>query len=177
MPVQPERPPPRPPDFSSRAVKIFLSSRPMQNGNSTSVRKRADLSQSKLRSAITNGSALLSDLDHRGAWARRLRDLLDGITADLGGSDVVSEATKVLVRRAAMITLQLELMEQHFADQGGEATTHQIEIYQRASGALRRLLECLGLERKAKDVTPVNEDRYRKFIAAYEAAEAAEAAE
>ena len=102
-------------------------------------------------------------------WARRLRDLIAAITNDLGGSDLLSEATKVLVRRAAMIALQLELMEQHFADQGGEATAHQIEVYQRASGALRRLLECLGLERRAKDITPADNDRYRRFVEAFEA--------
>jgi hypothetical protein len=141
----------------------------MRNENSSATRSRSDLTQTKLRSAITNGSALLDNLDHRGAWARRLRDLIAAITNDLGGPDLVSEATKVLVRRAAMIALQLELMEQHFADQGGEATVHQIEIYQRASGALRRLLECLGLERRAKDVTPADNDRYRRFVEAFEA--------
>jgi len=30
---------------------------------------------------------LLADLDHRGAWARRLRDLIADHTSDLGGDD------------------------------------------------------------------------------------------
>src|SRR5262245_9538391 len=108
-----------------------------------------------VRSAITNGTTLLADLDHRGAWARRLRDLIADHTADLGGADAVSQAEKVLVRRAAMLTLQLELQEQRFAlNDGGEATGKQIEIYQRTTNTLRRTLEALGLQRRARDVTP-----------------------
>lgn len=125
----------------------------MENRNSTADRKRSDLSPTKLRSAITNGSALLSDLDHRGAWARRLRDLIGLHLSDLGGEDAVSESEKVLVRRAAMLTLQLELMEQRFSqNEGGEAHGQEIESYQRATNTLRRLLETLGLERRAREV-------------------------
>lgn len=132
--------------------------------------KRSDLSQTKLRSAITNGSALLSDLDHRGAWARRLRDLISLHLADLGGEDAVSESEKVLVRRAAMLTLQLELMEQRFSqNEGGEARGQEIESYQRATNTLRRLLETLGLERRAKDVTPEDARLTARFLEALEA--------
>lgn len=131
--------------------------------------KRSDLSQTKLRSAITNGSALLSDLDHRGAWARRLRDLIGLHLADLGGEDAVSESEKVLVRRAAMLTLQLELMEQRFSqNEGGEARMQEIESYQRATNTLRRLLETLGLERRQRDVTPEDDQLTARFLEALE---------
>ena len=106
---------------------------------------------SKLRSSISNGSSLLAHLDHRSAWARRFADLI----SDLGGVDAVSPAKKVLVRRAAMMTLQLELLEQRFAlNDCGEATKEQIETYQRTTNTLRRTLETLGLEPQARDVTP-----------------------
>jgi hypothetical protein len=105
------------------------------------------------QSAITNGSDLLHDLDHRSAWARRFRDLLRAHISDLGGDDNMSEAERSLVRRASMLTLQLELLEQKFADQDGAATSAQLGDYQRASGALRRILESLGLQRRAVDVT------------------------
>ena len=54
-------------------------------------RSRSDIGVSKLRSAITNGTRMLADLDHRGAWARRLKDLIGGQVADLGGEEMVSE--------------------------------------------------------------------------------------
>jgi hypothetical protein len=117
-------------------------------------RTHPDLSLRKVRSAISNGSQLLADLDHRGAWARRLRDLIHDHIADLGGETNISEAEKILVRRCSMMTLQLELMEHNFAqNEDGAASTKQIEAYQRCVNTLRRTFECLGLERRARDVT------------------------
>ena len=69
---------------------------------------------------------------------RRLRDLIQLQTSDMGGDESVSEAEKVLVRRCSMLTLQLEMLEQRFAANDGEATVIQLELYQRASGSLRR---------------------------------------
>jgi hypothetical protein len=105
------------------------------------------------QSAITNGSDLLHDLDHRSAWARRFRDLLRAHISDLGGDDNLSQAEQSLCRRASMLTLQLELLEQRFADNNGEATSAQLGDYQRAANSLRRILESLGLQRRAVDVT------------------------
>ena len=137
---------------------------------------RVDLSLSRSRSAITNGSHLLADLDHRGAWARRLRDLISLHLSDLGGEDHVSESEKVLVRRCSMLTLQLELMEQNFAkNEGGEATAPQIEAYQRCTNTLRRTLESLGLQRRQRDITPTIEDIAREIAEEDEAARNAEA--
>lgn len=139
----------------------------MDTENSTGVRKRAELTQSKLRSAITNGAVLLDNLDHRGAWARRLRDLIAAILSDRGGEAEVSEGVKVLARRASMLTLQLELLEQTFADQGGAATGTQLETYQRTTNTLRRLIQTLGLEREARELNPDRERLSGLFIDAY----------
>jgi hypothetical protein len=111
---------------------------------------------SRLRSAISNGSALfLEDFDRRGAWARRLQDLIADHTNDLGGIEAVSTAEQVLIRRAAMLCLQCELLEQRFAqDEHGEASAKAFDMYQRATNTLRRTLESLGLQRRQKDVTP-----------------------
>ena len=118
-------------------------------------RSRIELSLSRNRSAITNGTHVLHDLDHRGAWARRLKDLIVNHVNDLGGADNVSEAEKLLVRRCAMLSLQCELQEQRFAlNEGGEATSAQIEVYQRTTNTLRRTLEALGLQRRAREVVP-----------------------
>src|SRR5262249_53275085 len=124
-------------------------------GNSRAGRKRPEVTLRKLRSAITNGSSVLADIDHRSAWMRRLRDLIQLHMSDLGGDDNVSEAERSLVRRASMLELQCELLEQRFAQaEGGAATSAQLADYQRAAGTLRRLLTSLGLQRRARDVTP-----------------------
>lgn len=108
------------------------------------------------RSRVTNGSALLPDTDGRSAWSRRLRDLITIHLSDLGGEDAVSEAMKAIVRRASVLTVTLERIESGWAkkaDKDEEPSAAEIDLYQRASNSLRRLLESVGLERKAKDVT------------------------
>ena len=118
-------------------------------------RSRIELSLSRNQSAITNGTHILHHLDHRGAWARRLKDLIVNHVNDLGGADNVSEAEKLLVRRCAMLALQCELQEQRFAlNEGGEATSSELEVYGRTCNTLRRTLESLGLQRRPRDITP-----------------------
>lgn len=86
---------------------------------------------------------------------RRLRDLVVAHESDLGGEQLISEGERRLVRRAAMLTLQLELMDQRWAANDGAATSSQeLEVYQRTTGALRRVLESVGLKRRPRDVTP-----------------------
>jgi hypothetical protein len=55
-----------------------------------------------LRSKLGNGSKLLPMTDGRSATARRFRDLIEDISADLGGVAMLSEGQRQLVRRAAM---------------------------------------------------------------------------
>jgi hypothetical protein len=108
------------------------------------------------RSRITNGSSLLPSVDGRSIWARRLRDLIVLHENDYGGADAISEAERSLVRRAAALTVELELMEVKFAANGG-AKAWELDSYQRAANSLRRLLESLGLQRRARDVTGLGE--------------------
>jgi hypothetical protein len=108
------------------------------------------------RSPITRGKALsVAGGDLRGPWARRMRDLMDLHLSDLGGPDNVSEAEASLVRRAAVIETELERLESRFAS--GEGTASDLDLYQRASGNLRRLLEATGLQRRAKPVQSLAE--------------------
>ena len=81
--------------------------------------------------------------------------------SDLGGVDVLSEGQRTILRRIAMLELQLEMLETRFAENNGEASGKQLELYQRTAGALRRLLESLGLHegRKARDVNTFDMDR------------------
>src|SRR5262249_53701142 len=134
-------------------------------------RKRSDLTASRLRSALTNGSSLfLGDVDERGPWCRRLRDLQRAHESDLGGRDILSEGQRTILRRIAMLELQCELMESRFAANQGEASLKQLEIYQRASSALRRLIESLGLNagRKPRDITPADPLDYAAKLQAAE---------
>jgi hypothetical protein len=58
------------------------------------------------------------------------------------------------VRRAALLQCWLEVEESKIAAADGAASEKLIDTYQRTSGALRRLLESLGLNegRKARDL-------------------------
>ena len=124
--------------------------------NSTPPRKRTDLTLRKVRSALTNGSSILADVDHRSAWMRRLRDLQQLRLSDAGGEDNVSEAARSLIKRASMLELQLEMMDAKLAGNNGEATPAQLQIYQSACNTLRRTLEAVsgGLDKRARNVTP-----------------------
>ncbi len=114
-------------------------------------------SLSRVRAAVSNGSNILGpDIDHRSASARRYRDIVDDLTNDRGGEGAVSEAERLLIRRAAMLALQLEMQEQGFTDM--KATTAQVEAYQRGLNSLRRTLETLargGLPRRPREVDRV----------------------
>lgn len=116
-------------------------------------RRKADVSLSRLRSAVTNGTQMLAGCDHRSARMRRLRDLIGGHVADLGGRDLISEAEYSIVRRCALLTLELELLEARFEGNDG-ATAAELLCYQRVASALRRMHETLGLKRRQRDVTP-----------------------
>jgi len=87
----------------------------------------------------------------RGPWARRLTDLIDLHLSDLGGLDVTSEAERSIARRACVLEIELERLEARFAV--GEAQGDEIDLYSRMTNTLCRLLESLGLQRRAKDVT------------------------
>jgi len=129
-----------------------------------------------LRSRVTNGKTLFAKGgDMRGPWARRLRDVFEAHLSDLGGPDNVSEAERSIVRRAAVLTVELERIETRFAV--GRGSDDDLDLYQRTAGNLRRLLESVGLQRRPRDVESL--DQYLERVAAPEpntgAAEAAPA--
>lgn len=105
------------------------------------------------RSAVTNGTRLLATGDGRSLFARRLRDVFDAHVADLGGVEATSEAERSIVRRAALLTVQLEQMEAAFAE-AKVVKAADLDGYQRAANSLRRLLQTVGLKRRPRDTTP-----------------------
>jgi hypothetical protein len=105
------------------------------------------------RSRVTNGHLFPSN--NQGRWVRRCKDLIEIHLNDLGGEANCSAAEKSLIRRIAVLSVELEQLEQKFAI-AGEATPHQLDLYGRSVGNLRRLLETLGIGRRPHDITPLN---------------------
>jgi hypothetical protein len=106
------------------------------------------------RSRITNGGKLLPGIvDERSAWVRRAKDVIAAHLADMGGEGNTSAAERSIIRRASVMTVELERLEAKFA-QAGEASERDLDLYIRAAGNLRRLLEAIGLRRRQLDVTP-----------------------
>jgi|SRR6516225_3637003 len=100
------------------------------------------------KSRITNGSALLPGVDQRGAWVRRAKDVLSQHLADKPDATAAEQA---IIRRAAVLIVELERLERQFA-LAGEADALTLDLYGRVAGNMRRLLESVGLERRAKVV-------------------------
>jgi hypothetical protein len=107
----------------------------------------------KNRSRVTNGKVLIAGVDQRSPWVRRCRDIINAHLADLGGADNCSAAERSIIRRASVMTVELERMETLFA-LAGEASAEDLDTYARVAANLRRLLEATGLKRRPRDITP-----------------------
>jgi len=107
-------------------------------------------------SAVTSGRKFFIEGDGKSPWARRMRDISTDLANDLGGAPALSQQQLSLIRRAATLSVELELMESRASL--GEIL--DLDRYGRASGNLRRIFECLGLERKAKNVTNLSLQEY-----------------
>lgn len=94
------------------------------------------------------GTAVLLGVDGRSTMARRYREITASIESDLGGD--LTEAQRQLVARAATLSIWAEAREAELAN--GEP--FDAAGYATISNALRRILCDLGLERRARNVTP-----------------------
>src|SRR5258707_15804775 len=101
----------------------------------------------KSRSKLSNGSAVLN-ADGRSATARRYRDVLAELISDLGGDP--SGAQTAIARRASALCVVCEQAEAEMVAGG----VLDLSEFTTAANSLRRLLSDLGLERRAKDITP-----------------------
>jgi hypothetical protein len=124
----------------------MLRDRPIVEATSSALRELP----ARTRSAVSNHSDLLPGLDGRSATARRFRDLVNAFVADMGGLDRCSEIRLGLVRRLAATTVQAEMLEARMVN--GE----QIDIATLCTLASTtvRLSQRLGLERRARNMTP-----------------------
>ena len=76
--------------------------------------------------------------------ARRYRDVAIALADDLGGQDKLSEPSKILVRQAAALTVQVEGLQSKIVA-GDEVDLEQLT---RLSNVLGRTLQRLGLKRQ-----------------------------
>ncbi len=128
--------------------------------------------KSPQQSRVGNGSAILNGVDGRLVWPRRLKELLADHLADLPDASV---GERSIIRRACVLEVELERMATAFA-LAGEASPDAIDLYARVASNLRRLLESVGLQRRAKDVTPTLDDLLRQDAIRYQAADRERAA-
>ena len=121
------------------------------------------------KSRVTNGSVLLPGVDGRSLWVRRCKDIL---ASHLSDKPDATAAEQAIIRRAAVLIVELERMEKQFA-LNGEADPLTLDLYGRVAGNMRRLLESVGLERRARDcgltlgdLLREDQDQQRKAAAA-----------
>jgi hypothetical protein len=111
-----------------------------------------------LKSRVGNGSALLCGVDQRSTWVRRLKETLADHLSDIPDA---SAAERSIIRRSAVLTIELERLETKFATVGA-ASDGDLDLYQRTASSLRRLLEAVGLKRQARLVGPSFGDLLRQ---------------
>ena len=92
----------------------------------------------------------INRLDGRTAVAVDMRARWQQMTADLGGEDRLSYAQRSLAERALWVEYWIAQQERILAD-GGEADIGRMT---QATNSLLGLYRTLGIERRAKDVTP-----------------------
>jgi hypothetical protein len=136
-----------------------------QANNSTGVNaKYLNVKHRKRRSAsppsqgaskVTNDAAALLT-PTKLSWCRRLRDLYELHVSDLGGWSNVSSAEAAILRRALTLIIACEARETQYAE-AGQVSDQELCVYASAANTLRRLLESIGLKRRQRDVTPLND--------------------
>jgi hypothetical protein len=119
------------------------------------------------RKPVRTGKVVLKTLDHldgRTLAARRAHELIRAISRDLTGEDnsnQLSEGTRQLVQRAAMLGAMVESNEACWLS----GDTVDLALYFSALNNQRRILVTLGLDRRAKDVTPPTVEAYLAHMA------------
>jgi hypothetical protein len=114
--------------------------------------RRPPMKSPSVLTRIGSGNDILPEVDGRTLWSRRMRELIALHVSDAGGDDRISEAERSLIRRASVLTVQLEQLELGFAT--GNASGKTLDTYQRLTNTLRRVLQAIGLHRVPRDVTP-----------------------
>jgi hypothetical protein len=116
----------------------------------SAIRPAPDARPPRVRSAVTNGGRLHVECPGDTKWARRFRDVLSQIIADIGGPDGLSEGQRQLARRCATIAIACERME----GEAARGAAIDLDAYGTLTDRLGRAFHRLGLKRQARDITP-----------------------
>jgi hypothetical protein len=102
-------------------------------------------------------------LDQRTWIARALKDIRDDLAGDKGGWGECSASERILISRAAALTMIVQAMETWVFAQGDVvgATGEPLAVLKKGlathTANLARMLVALGLQRRARDVIPLDQ--------------------
>jgi len=131
----------------------------MDDPDTTRAERRIELGRPKKRSVrggiagrkdYARGSKTLPETDGRLRIARRFRDIVAAILVDQGGTDLCSESRRQLIRRFSAACVLAEDLE------GRLARGEEIDVERHAllCSTLTRLAQRIGIDRRAKNITP-----------------------
>jgi hypothetical protein len=106
--------------------------------------------KAQARSRLSNGRDVLPDVDGRSVVARRYRDIIGAVVSDPGGAEHLSEARLQLIRRFSAASVLAEQIEARLAR--GEQIN--IQEYSLLVSTMVRVAQRIGIERRARNVTP-----------------------
>ena len=129
--------------MNARANRNMVLVKPIAVRVPTAGKKRAP-------SRLSNGRDVLPDVDGRSVLARRYRDIMGAVVSDQGGAEHLSEAQLQLIRRFSAASMLAEQLEARLAQ--GEQVN--IQEYSVLVSTLVRVAQRIGIERRAKNVTP-----------------------
>ncbi len=115
------------------------------------------LTDPRTRSRVSNATVLMDRVDGRSALARRFRDILAQIVVDQGDSGI-SEAKMALIRRFCATVIMAEAIETELVE-GREVN---VEKHALLVSSLVRLAGRIGIDRKARDISPSLGDYLRE---------------
>ena len=113
------------------------------------------------RARVSSGRKLLVSCDGRSIWARMFADYYASLIAQLGGEQVISEARRMLCRRASLFEVELNIIEGELAKLRGQGNMKMLARktalewlaqYTTMVNSQRRVLEAVGLNRVAREV-------------------------
>lgn len=109
-------------------------------------------SMARKENITSEGALSLMRTRKRNPWTHRCRELIRAHLSDMGGASNVSVAQQSLIRRAAALEIELEFLEHNFAC-AGSAPADALSLYTKVTATLIRILEVLGVQRVARDIT------------------------
>ena len=92
----------------------------------------------------------LADLDGRTVAARLAKDTISAIESDLGGAENITTAKRQIIESAAVTSAMVADMGSRWL--AGEQI--DLALFTTLCNSQRRLLESVGLDFKARDITP-----------------------